>query len=249
MQSNNYRNTSRVWTGLLLITAGLLLLAYKMGAPVPDWLFTWPVALIVIGLLLGIKHRFRNNIWIILTLIGGINLVNQLWPELNFDSYIVPIIIIVIGIIFILRPSRGWKRQNTQSAETYKNEWQQHVVDRAKIINDGAEYIDSVSVFGGVKKMILSKNFKGGEITCFMGGAEINLTQADIQNEVVIEVTQIFGGTKIIVPPHWNVKSEVIAVFGGVDDKRPMQVGNPNPDKTLVLRGISVFGGIDIRSY
>ncbi|MEJ7677198.1 MAG: LiaF domain-containing protein [Segetibacter sp.] len=82
-----------------------------------------------------------------------------------------------------------------------------------------------------------------------MGGAEINLTQADIQDRAVIEATQIFGGTKIIVPPHWNVKSEVIAVFGGIDDKRPMQAGNLNPEKTLVLRGISVFGGIDIRSY
>lgn len=249
MEPNNYRNTSRRWMGVVLIIAGLLLFLRKMGAPVPEWLFTWPVALIVLGLLLGLRHRFRNNIWIVLTFIGALNLVNQLNPELNFDAYIAPIMIILVGIIFILRPSRGWKRQLGEPAKNYREDWQQHAKDDAEYTKDGAEYIDSVSVFGGVKKMIISKNFRGGEITCFMGGAEINLTQADIQSQAVIEATQIFGGTKIIVPPDWNVKSEVIAVFGGIDDKRPVQAGNVNPEKTLVLRGISVFGGIDIRSY
>lgn len=249
MEANNYRNTNRVFIGVLLIGAGLLLLARKLGAPLPGWLFTWPVALIFAGILMGVRHRFRNNVWIILTFIGAVNLINQLNPELNFDAYIAPVVIILIGIIFILRPSSSWRRQRDELSGSYRKEWQQHPDDGEKYRHDSGEYIDSVSVFGGVKKMVLSKNFRGGEITCFMGGAEINLTQADIQNLAIIEATQIFGGTKIIVPPHWNVKSEVIAVFGGIDDKRPVQAAILNPEKTLVLRGISVFGGIDIRSY
>ncbi len=43
------------------------------------------------------------------------------------------------------------------------------------------DYIDAVTVFGGVKKNILSKNFRGGDVTTFMGGTELNLTHADIQ--------------------------------------------------------------------
>ena len=54
------KRSSRIWSGLILVAAGVLLLAYKMGAPIPHWVFTWPVLLIAIGLLIGIKSRFHN---------------------------------------------------------------------------------------------------------------------------------------------------------------------------------------------
>jgi predicted membrane protein len=112
-----------------------------------------------------------------------------------------------------------------------------------------SDYLSSTSVFGGVKKNIISKNFQGGEIVTFLGGAEINLSQADIQGRVILDVTQVLGGTKIIVPPHWDVISEVAAVFGGVEDKRFLQPGVIDHNKVLVIRGTSFLGGIDIRSY
>ena len=112
-----------------------------------------------------------------------------------------------------------------------------------------SDFLSSTSVFGGVKKNIISKNFQGGEIVTFLGGAEINLSQADIQGRVILDVTQVLGGTKIIVPPHWDVISEVAAVFGGVEDKRFLQPGVIDHNKVLIIRGTSLLGGIDIRSY
>ena len=112
-----------------------------------------------------------------------------------------------------------------------------------------SDYLSSTSVFGGVKKNIISKNFQGGEIITFLGGAEINLSQADIQGRVILDVTQVLGGTKIIVPPHWDVISEVAAVFGGVEDKRFLQSSVIDHNKVLIIRGTSFLGGIDIRSY
>ncbi len=84
----------------------------------------------------------------------------------------------------------------------------------------GDDHLDAVSVFGGVKKTILSKDFKGGEIVNVFGGAELDFTQANINGQVVIDITQIFGGTKIIVPSHWMVISDMAAIFAGFDDKR-----------------------------
>src|SRR4051794_2781707 len=150
MEQNNYRSSSRTWAGLLLIAAGLLLFAYKLGAPVPGWLFTWPVAFIVSGLVIGAKHRFRNNIWIIFVAIGSLNLVNQFRPDLNFNAYVAPVIIILVGLIFILRPSRNWRRHWTELRQGHEEKWQQHLSD--DIENNEGDYIDSVSVFGGVKK-------------------------------------------------------------------------------------------------
>src|SRR5690606_6223030 len=79
--------------------------------------------------------------------------------------------------------------------------------------------IESVSIFGGVKKNIVSKNFRGGEIVNFFGGSEINLIQADINGRINLEVVQVFGGTKIIVPANWTIHSEMVAIFGGIEDK------------------------------
>ena len=75
--------------------------------------------------------------------------------------------------------------------------------------------------------------------------------QADINGRVVIELTQVFGGTKLVVPPHWKLQTEeVVSVFGGLDDKRPIvQNSSVDDSKVLVLRGTCIFGGIDIKSY
>ena len=113
----------------------------------------------------------------------------------------------------------------------------------------GDDYLDTVSVFGGVKKTILSKDFKGGEVVNIFGGAELDFTQADITGRVILDITQIFGGTKIIIPSHWQVVSDIAAVFGSIDDKRMRSTAAPNSEKILVLKGVSIFAGVDIRSY
>ena len=73
--------------------------------------------------------------------------------------------------------------------------------------------------------------------------------QADIKGTASIDITQAFGGMKLVVPPHWNIKSEVVCVFGGIDDKRPISNDTADSNKVLILRGTCIFGGIDIRSY
>ena len=109
--------------------------------------------------------------------------------------------------------------------------------------------IEAISIFGGTKRNIISKEFKGGEITTAFGGTELNFMQGDITGTAQIDITQIFGGTKLVVPSNWNIKSEVVCVFGGIDDKRPIIKDLQEANKTLVLRGVCIFGGIDIKSY
>lgn len=82
------------------------------------------------------------------------------------------------------------------------------------------------------------------------GGTELNLMQADIEEKATLEITQVFGGTKLLVPAHWEIKSEIVAVLGSVEDKRPVQPNvSSEPAKTLVLVGTVVFGGIEIKSF
>jgi predicted membrane protein len=110
------------------------------------------------------------------------------------------------------------------------------------------DQLEAISIFGSANKTILSKNFKGGEIVNIFGGAEIDFTQADINGRVVIDVTQVFGGIKLLVPPHWHVTSDMVALFAGFDDKRKQRT-DITTDKVLVITGTSIFAGIEVRSY
>jgi predicted membrane protein len=100
-----------------------------------------------------------------------------------------------------------------------------------------------------VVKTVFSKNFRGGDVVNIFGGTELDLTQADINGRVVIDIVQIFGGSKIIVPSNWQVVSDTAAVFAGIDDKRIKSGVIQDNNKILVIKGVSIFAGIDIRSY
>jgi predicted membrane protein len=245
---NQPRHNARIFAGLFLLCVGGIFLMREMSFPFfPDWLFTWPMILIAVGIYSGIKHQFRNPAWIILIIIGCVFLTDQIDMGFNFHRFIVPIIIIGAGLVMILRPKhRGdWRRTDWK-------DWKQK--DMASNVHDYSQnysaddFFDSTSIFSGVKKVIVSKNFKGGDITCFMGGFEADLSQADMQTPAVIDLTHVFGGTKLIVPSNWQVKIDVVSLFAGVEDKR-QQTFNTDPGKLLILKGTSIFGGIEIKSY
>ena len=241
------KTDNRAWTGVFLVIVGLLWLAYMMGAPLPHWIFTWQMLVIGIGLLIGVRHNFRNTFWIILVAVGSIFLLDEEVPDFNLRVYISPIIIIAVGLMFILRPRRRktawWDKEKIRDwADT--SSYMHHGTTMT-----GDDFIDSTAVFSGVKKTVLSKNFKGGDIVCVFGGCEIDLTQADIQGKAVIDVSQVFGGTKLIVPPHWLVRNDVALVFAGIDDKRVSQNAVPDANKMLVITGTCAFAGIEIRSF
>jgi len=232
--------SSRVFTGLFVIALGSFFLAKQMGVDFPEWLFDWPMILIAIGIFIGARHSFRTGGWIIPIVIGCVFMIDSFSPGFSFHRYIWPMLIIGLGLFILLRPKkharensrRGWSAMGTSTH-----------------LGSTEDYIDSVSIFGGNKKNIISKDFKGGDIVIFFGGTEFNLMQADITAPVELEVTQFFGGTKLIIPSNWKIVSEVVTVFGSFEDKRQILKEIPEGDKVLILRGTVVFGGIDVKSY
>lgn len=240
----NYND--RFYTGVVLILVGAAVLLKRMGVPLPEWLYDWSAIMILIGLLSGLKARFRGVSWIIITAIGVFFMLDEIVKDMNIRPYIWPVLIIGIGLLLLFKTKRNIITvQDTISGFTSETK---EFEDDAHISPD--DYIDSTSVFGEVKKMVTSKNFKGGEVVCFMGGSQINLTQADIQGPVFLEVTIVFGGTKLVVPPNWEVRTETVAVFAGIEDKRNILPGSRfDPNKILIIKGTSVFGGIEIKSY
>ncbi len=241
----------RIWTGLFILIIGVIALL-KVSNIIPpgwSWIYTWPVFLIGLGLFIGIRHRFFGYTWLILMLIGGAFLVDHLNPDMEMHRYTWPAILIVLGLFFIFRPHRRWHWEEDEKKNSSDSGLPPDPVINPGDIDSNDAYVYATSVFGGVKKNVLSKNFKGGDIVNVFGGTELNLSQADINGEAVIEMTTIFGGTKLIVPSNWTVKSDAAVIFGGIEDKRPMPAMNESSGKTLILKGTVIFGGVDIKNY
>ncbi|MGZ5134345.1 MAG: LiaF transmembrane domain-containing protein [Flavitalea sp.] len=231
--------------GLILLGIGGVLLARQVGADLPSWLFTWPMILIIVGLFVGAKTQFRDFGWLILIGIGVFFLLDKM-QDIPIREFILPIGIITVGLI-ILSSGLFKKSRNKEDGDTTLIADQ----DRVQINSDATsdDIMEVVSVFGSAKRVVFSKNFKGGEVVSIFGSSEINLTNADFNGRLVLEIVQIFGGTKLIIPPHWEVHSKTAAVFGGIEDKRSIQQGTTNPEKVLVLDGVTIFGGVTIASY
>lgn len=252
---DNYKNIQPkrrfILSGLFLLTAGIVLILQQMDYIIPDWVISWQTLLIFIGIYIGEKHHFSNPGFFIPILIGSVFLIDEIWPNIPFRHFFWPIILICAGLFLMMKPRRNgnwYERKKNFKRRRYEN------INTNRDTNEGyfsssEDYLDCVSIFGGTKKNITNKNFKGGEATSIFGGTEINLMNADITGKVVLDLTQIFGGCKLIVPSHWEIKSELINIFGGVEDKRPMTNLSTDPTKVLVLNGTSFFGGIEIKSF
>lgn len=250
------RGENNVSAGLFLLVIGGLLMARQLGVNFPAWFFSWPMLLIGFGLFIGVRHGFRHGGWFIPVGIGALFLADRINGGLNMRPYIWPIVIIAAGLFFIFKPRRrrcfrdgGPYTPASLPASVSLND--PGIPPDARNVTgaDSRDFIDTTSVFGGVKKNVLSKNLQGGDIVNFMGGSEIDLSQADFNGRIRIDTTNVFGGTKLIVPPTWDVQSEVVAVFGGVDDRRQLNNNTINPNKLVVIEGTCLFGGIEIRSF
>jgi predicted membrane protein len=271
--SNNIDHINRtpknkVLAGVILLAVGGILLIKQFDFFFfPNWIFSWPMWIIVWGIYYGAKHNFRKPLWFILVIVGMGFLLDDVFPNFNMSDITWPILLISFGLWIIMR-RRGepavanndyWDKKyqanpygadkplanfDTADAETAASEPTGSIPPPSE-----DDYLNATAVFGGVNKTILSKNFRGGDITNVFGGTELDFTQADIHGRVVIDITQLFGGTKIIVPANWHVVPDLAAVFAGVDDKRIKHAQTSTTDKVLVLKGVSLFAGVDIRSY
>ncbi|PBQ32548.1 hypothetical protein CNR22_12455 [Sphingobacteriaceae bacterium] len=245
----------KIMGGLLIVAIGSLFLARELGVEIPFWVLSWKMLLIALGLLTAVKHKFLNPGWLLLVGVGGVFLLTDIYPDMKIKPLLWPIIIILFGLAIMFKPRKKraehcrnqWRKY--QNRHFRKNHNLQEEFNKKEEPNK-EDFIESVCIMAGAKRMIVSKNFKGGEVVNVFGGSELNLSQADFEGTANLEVTQVFGGTKIIVPSNWEIRSEMVTILGNVEDRRSAQ---PHLDKdlkkVLLLTGTTVFGGVDIRSF
>lgn len=236
--------------GLLLALAGVLIFLRQAGfIYFPAWSLTWPSILIIVGIFLAIVNGFRDMNWLVLVIIGSIFLLNNFFPEWQIRKFILPIILVSIGLTILLKSifNRNYPAASSVNQPSgFSGSGNTYGVQTTM---SSDSYLKISSILSGVSKKVTSTDFKGGRISCFMGGAEIDLTQADIQEIAYLSIDQVWGGVTLIVPSNWKIESNVSVIMGSVDDRRINLISATGAvNKTLVLNGSVLMAGIEIHS-
>ncbi len=213
--------------GGLFIVLGALFIADNFDLlpfSIFGFIFSWPNILIAIGTVI-IIFTSKKNAGGLLVALGLIFQFPQFWP----------VILIVLGLMLIFRKGRS---------EDSPNRFFNYSEEKVNL-----DKIEEIAIFGGSKKTINSPNFQGGEIISVFGGSEIDLTGCILADgEHYLEVTAVFGGTTLYVPQDWNIRLDVTPLFGGFTDSRKKDHNMVfNTSKTLIIRGVVIFGGGEIK--
>ena len=235
-------SNKRVVTGGIFLVVGSLLLLDNLDIfrfDIPSYFFHWYTFLILLGVFFATVKE-KVGLGLTLIIIGGIFLLDEMsyyyYWDIDFRDFanFWPLIFVAIGLSLIFKHRNG--NEGSHQKKSFDSESE-------------SDYVDELSVFSGSERIITSKEFKGGKMTSIFGGTSLNLVNSDLaQGTNILDVFVLFGGTDIVVPSDMNVKVNVTAIFGGFSDDRKMIAENENNNgKELVIKGLVLFGGGEVK--
>ena len=223
------RMSGQLILGLAIAVAGVLFTLDNLHIlRAREYLEYWPIVLVAIGLMHMSQAKSAagtvgGGIWI---LVGAVLLGNRLGFIHSNIWNVWPLILVLVGGRIV---------------------WQTMATNRAGNLGDASATVSAIAVMGGFERRITSHEFRGGEITAFMGGGKLDLRDAmPAGGQAVINVFAMMGGFEILVPETWRVISEVTPFMGGIEDKSRSSANPSAP--CLVLRGFVMMGGVTLKN-
>lgn len=251
--ANEGRHIPRgLFAGLMIASVGLVLLLDQQGVVSAEYMFRflWPAIVIFFGVDAAMCRTspMRRNLGFVVIGFGVLMLLSQLGllhVHIGFEL-LWPLAFIWFGVWIILRSFghagepggpfnfMGWNMRINQISNGPSNDSQ----------------FDHLSIFGGVKRRIVSKNFRGGNLMALMGGFQIDLTKAEIEgDEAVITASCCMGGGEIRIPDTWVLDLQGVPLLGGfVDETHQIAPPSGTTPKRLVIKGIALMGGIVVKN-
>jgi hypothetical protein len=218
--------TPQALLGIFIILFGLVLMGDNLGlVQARQVLGFWPVALVALGLVVFRRASDASGrlSGALITAAGVLLTGAHVFGWHVGIGLIWPFALIAIGAAMIMRAfGRG-----------------------APGGLAGEQRLSSVAVWSGVKRRVTSPAFQYADLTAVMGGIEIDLRQAGMNGEAVLDLFVVMGGASIQVPPDWTVSNQAIVFMGGVEDR---STGHPGATQRLVLRGFVMMGGVEIKT-
>ena len=259
---------SQIVLGVIVIGLGLLFLLDNLGFINVRYTFRfWPTLLIVFGLLKLSQSRSANGY-----LLGGmLVLLGVVWTlkhmgifYMNWDV-LWPLLIIGLGAAVVSKSLPGSQQRlrrrrfsappesaarpdafgQARNGAVSLDKEPAAAAPGAGGQADDDSIIEVTAILGGYVRRVSSQHFKGGDINVIMAGCEIDLRQASIDGEAVLNVFALCGGITIKIPPDWSVVLQGTPILGGFEEKT---IVPPNQAKRLYVTGYAIMGGLEIRN-
>ena len=222
--------------GIILIVVGVFLILDRLNLipwNIADILISWQMLIVAVGVISLVSgNRVGGSILIALGAFFMLPELVSIPREIRRIYW--PLILVVVGVVILM------KQRSRTPMEIPDN---LSMADRNDIFDDFV-------LFGGREIFISSQNLKGGKSTALFGGIEYDMRKAELSPAgAVVDCATIFGGCTFKMPPDWTVHNEVTTIFGAFTDKRgdAFQFTQANPAKTIVIKGLSLFGGIEVK--
>ncbi len=233
MPTRQVRMSFQLILGLFIIFLGVLYTLDNLGIVYAhDVLRFWPIFLVLYGASRVMQcETTGQKVWGIFWIVVGSFMVLDRLDIIYFSILdLWPLILVLLGISMIWRPSG--RRLRFQGVPTSA---------------DNSNTINGLALMGGFKRANDSQDFQGGEATAIMGGCEIDLRKASIQQgEAVMNLFSVMGGIEIWVPEDWKVVLQGVPILGSIEDKT--HTTSVESNKRFVVRGYAVMGAIEIKN-
>ena len=227
-----------IW-GLVFVAIGIIfggnaLNIWDIDLFFPGW---WTLFLIIPGLVSMVRYGFNWGSGI-LVIIGLVLLFDEL--DIIDDGaiwrLIFPLLLVAIGISIITSFFRVGTKKNIECDEDSKSKSYKY---------DSIQYPKYTAILGAGNYKNTTEDLKGLVAEAILGGLEIDLRDAKITEDIVLELTAVLGGIDVFIPD--NVRVEIISgvpILGGFEHKINR---NATSGPKVRIKYTAVLGGIEIK--
>lgn len=217
--------------GFLLIFIGLILGLNAFGITNINLFFSgWWTLFIIIPSLVGLINDKEKTSSLIFLIIG----VWLFLAERDLIEYelliklLLPVILISIGLLLVFKDVLSINGKEIK-----------------KINANNKENNNYIAVFGSQDLKFEDEKVENLDLKSLFGGIKLDLRDAKIEKDIVINTLSVFGGIDIYVPDDVKVKVSSTPFFGGVEVKRGKQ--SSKKGITIYLNSVCIFGGVDVK--
>lgn len=230
------QNAIFFWAIFFIAGGGILLMRNfgMLDFTFPYQLISWRLIPLIIGINAVLRKDYMNGI-IAISIAVIFSVPDFLTPAERAQYYkLWPLLLVGAGLVILLKYLYP-KSFDVHDFQTTNSEY---------------NHINESNIMAGSSRKYFSKDFTGGKISCIMGGSQVDLTEADLLHNSVINIFILMGGIELRIPKEWNVQLDILPIMGGVEDKITKYPENVvNKDKRLVLTGHVFMGGVEIKRY
>lgn len=232
------RVNNQVLMGVLVIAAGLLFLLDNLHViELHEAISFWPLLFIGVGLVKAFDTASPNRLLVGGVFIGlGVLIILRRMDVINVNPRVLwPVLLIAAGAVLV---ARAFRARATPPGGTNMLGLVEHGESADDVVN-------VMAVMGGFERRVTNQHFRGGEITSIMAGCVLDLRDASIDREAVLNVFAFWGGITLKCPPDWTVVMDGTPILGGFEEKTARA---PHQSKRLVVRGYAIMGGVEVRN-